>query len=142
MAVVPTCNFHKQLSTKIKLRSFLNCGNPMSFYCITQRGTPPTEVVDRKNNHPHILMFIDGDEDIPCQFFIAVEQEITMECKDFVSALYYLISTHYVFNIAYNLTVKDVMHFIQSKFAKFEDKNFKKSAVYLSVESGIECYLD
>ena len=33
-------------------------------------GTPLTEVVDKKNNHPHILRFENGDEDIPPQYFI------------------------------------------------------------------------
>ena len=115
----------------------------MYFCCyVIQRGTPLTEVVDKTNNHPHILRFVDSDEDIPPQYFIVVEQDVVMESTNFTSALYHLISTHYIFNISYNVTVKDVLFFIQRKVANFDDKSFKKSAVYLSVESGIECYLD
>ena len=101
-----------------------------------------TEVVDKKNNHPHILRFENRDKDIPPQYFIVIEQDVIMECRNFTSALYYLISTHDIFNSSYNVTVKVVLFFIQRKIANFDDKSFKKSPVYLSVEFGIECYLD
>ena len=104
-------------------------------------GTPLTDVVDKNNNHTHILRFENSDEDIPPQYFIVIEQDVVMECRNFTSALYYVISTH-IFNISYNVTVKVVLFFIQRKIANFIDKSFKKSPVYLSVKSGIECYLD
>ena len=88
------------------------------------------------------MRFKNGDEDIPPQYFIVYEQDVVMECRNFTSALYYLISTHHIFNISYNVTVKVVLFYIQRKIANFNDKSFKKSPVYLSVESGIECYLD
>ena len=65
-----------------------------------------------------------------------------MEANSFVSAIYYLFVTHYIFNISYNIKLKDVMFFIQEKIFKIEDSTFKKSAIYSTTSSAIECYLD
>ena len=96
----------------------------ISIVNIIQHGIPLTKDVDKKNNHPHILRFVDGDEVIPPQYVIAGEQDVVMEYRNFTSALYHLISTtHYIFNISYNVTVKNVLFFIQRKFASFDDKS-------------------
>ena len=62
-----------------------------------QRGTPPQEVID---NHPHILRFVDADNEILPHYFISIEQQLHMEANSFVSAIYYLFVTHYIFNIS------------------------------------------
>ena len=83
----------------------------------------------------------DADEDIDPQYFIAVEQQILMECKDIVNALFHLVSTHYVFNMSYHTRVQDVFYFIQEKVLSIQDVTIKKSSMYLSITSAIECYV-
>ena len=50
-----------------------------------QRGTPAGEAVDVHNNQPHIVRFMDAAGDIPPTHFIAIEQELVLECR---SSLY------------------------------------------------------
>ena len=91
-----------------------------------QLETPPQEVID---NHPHILRFVDADNEILPPCFISIEQQLHMEANSYVSAIYYLFVTHYIFNMSYNTTLKDVMFFIQEKIFKILESTFKKSAV-------------
>ena len=58
-----------------------------SRFFFTQRGTPVAEASD-KNNHPHIVLNADLDDesDVCGQFLIAVEQNLMLECSDVVAA--------------------------------------------------------
>ncbi len=67
-------------------------------YCASslQRGTPGSKAVDQNNNHPHIVCFVG---DVAVQYFVAIEQELLIECKSMTNALYTMLATHFVFNI-------------------------------------------
>ena len=119
-------------------------------YCVCnvmlmQRSTPTNEAIDQKNNQPHIVMLSD-DDDITPSFYIAVEQELVVECADLLKALFMLLAVHYVFDISYNERVKDFFLFLQEKVMNISDEAYssersgKKSACYLSTTSAIECY--
>lgn len=66
--------------------------------CKVPKGTPPNEAIDASNNHPHIILFSDPDDDV-VQFFLAVEQTLLYECPSLADSLFMLIAVHYVFNI-------------------------------------------
>ena len=100
------------------------------------------EAIDSSNNHPHIVKFIDPTTDMPPQFFIAVEQQLLLECKSLEKAVYVMVASHYVFNIEYHHRVKDVFIFLQEKILGFVDDTVKKSSIYLSVSSAIDLYLE
>lgn len=55
-----------------------------------QRGTTPTEAVDKTNNQPHIVCFQDDEEELAGQYFISVEQTLMMESSNLVAALFFL----------------------------------------------------
>ena len=107
-----------------------------------QRGTPAHEAIDGSNNHPHIVKFIDATGDLSPQFFVAVEQQLLLECKSLERAIFLMVATHYVFNIEYNLKVKDVFLFLEEKILGFLDTSVKKSSIYLSVSSSIDLYVE
>ena len=54
-----------------------------------QRGTPVEEAIDTTNSYPHIVRFVDAAGDILPSHFIAVEQELVMECRSIDSALFF-----------------------------------------------------
>ena len=76
-----------------------------------QRGTPVEEAIDTNNSYPHIVRFVDAAGDILPSHFIAVEQELVMECRSIDSALFLLIAAHFVFNMEYHPKVKDFFFF-------------------------------
>ena len=97
-------------------------------YCVCnvvlmQRSTPTNEAIDRKNNQPHIVMLSD-DDDITPSVYIAVEQELVVECADLLKALFMLLAVHYVFDISYNERVKDFFLFLQEKVMNISDEAY------------------
>ena len=53
-----------------------------------------------------------------------------------------MLASHYVFNIEYNSKVKEVFLFLEEKVFGFSNTSAKKSAIYLSVNSSIDLYLE
>ena len=80
--------------------------------------------------------------DVNTQYFLAIEQELLIECKCMSNAIFTMLAVHFVFNIEYNHQVKDVLYFLQDKVLGFPDPGFKKSSVYMSISSAIDLYLD
>ncbi len=70
-----------------------------------QRGTRPGEALDQGNNQPHLVRFVG---DLSEQVFVAIEQELVLECKTFTNAIFTMLAVHFVFNLEYNHNVKDV----------------------------------
>ena len=93
------------------------------------------------NNYPHMISISDPDGDLPNQIFVAVERRIVQQCKDLVTGMYVMLSNHFIFNLEYNPKVKDVLLFLQEKLLQHNGAQFKKSAMYSSVVSGIDCCL-
>ena len=77
---------------------------------------------------------------MPAQYFVAIEQEFVMKCRDMESAIFTMLATHFVFNLEYNHQVKNVLYFLQEKVLSFPDPNFKKTSIYISISSGIDLY--
>ena len=88
------------------------------------------------------MKFVDATNDLPPQYFIAVEQQVLLECKSLERAIFVMVGSHYVFNIEYHSKVKDVFYFLQEKVLGFTETSFKKSSIYLSVSSLIDMYLE
>lgn len=105
-----------------------------------QRGTPPREAIDPTNNQPHIVRFIDSVENLPPLYFVAIEQQLVIECRDIDCAIFTLLAVHFVFNMEYNQKVKDIMYFLQEKVLGYVDPCFKKSSMYMNVSSAIDLY--
>ena len=107
-----------------------------------QRGTSPAQVIDKSNNCPHILRFVTPPgADLQDTYFIAVEQKILMECRCAAKALYCLLAAHYVFDISYISSAKDVLFFLQEKVTGISDPGLKRSAIYSNISAAIECFL-
>ena len=87
------------------------------------------------------MKFVDATGDISPQFFIAIEQQLLLECKSLERAIFIMLAAHYVFNIEYNPKVKDVFLFLEEKVFGFSI-SVKKSAIYLSASSSIDLYLE
>ena len=84
---------------------------------------------------------MDASGDIPPSYFIAVEQDLLMECRNIQSALFLMLATYYVFNIEYCTNVKDVLYYIQERVLCFPDHSIKHSSVYRNISAAIELYL-
>ena len=106
-----------------------------------QCGTPAEEAVDRFNNQPHIVRFVEASGDILPNHFIAIEQELILQCRSIDSALHLMIAAHFIFNMEYNPKVKDVLYFFQEKILGFTDPTVKQSSMYRNISSAIDLYL-
>jgi hypothetical protein len=53
-----------------------------------------------------------GDDDVTGQYFISIEQTTMMESSNPVTAMFNLLVSHYVFNLAYHPKAKDMLTFI------------------------------
>ena len=87
-------------------------------HCIlphTQRGTPAEEAVDAHNNQPHIVRFVDSVGDIPPSHFIAIEQELLLECRSLDRALFLTVASHFSFQYGILSQSKDVLFYLQEK---------------------------
>ena len=124
---------------------FYHCGYVhlmLHFYLILfQRGTPTQEAVDSQNNHPHIVRFLDASGDIPPSHFIAVEQDLLLECRNMRSSVFMMLAAYYIFNIEYCSEVKDVLYYIQDRVLGVPDPSKKQSSVYRNVSAAIDLYL-
>ena len=97
--------------------------------------------MDKTNNCPHILSFIDSDSDIQAQYFVAIEQQTLIECRSIHSAIFTLLAVHFVFNLEYNPRVKDVLHFLHQDVMGFSNSTYRKSAIFSSFCAAVQCYL-
>ena len=84
---------------------------------------------------------MDAAGDIPPTHFIAIEQELVLECRSIDSALFMMLATHYVFNMEYHPNVRDVLYYFQDKVLGFSDPLLKKSSIYMNVSSAIDLYI-
>ena len=52
------------------------------------------------------------------QYFISIEQKLSMESTDLATAIFNLLGCHYIFNLSYLTKLTDMMRFIQEKVAQ------------------------
>ena len=78
-----------------------------------QEETTLTEVPDKWNNQPHIVVFCDEeyDKDLLGQYFIAVEQVLVLESSNIVASLFHCP----LYNVQYHTTAKELFMFLQQK---------------------------
>ena len=95
------------------------------FFLTTQAGTPPSEAPDKQYNQLHIVV-IGDDDDEKKQYFIAAEQSLILESSNLVCAMYFLLATHYIFNMDYSPKARDVLTFVQEKIASIPSKSGRK----------------
>lgn len=92
---------------------------------------------DHGNTQPHLVAIVHDDYN---QYYVAVERNLCMECTDIPSALFFLIATHYIFNLSYHTKVHEVLRFIQEKILNIQSDGRNKSSkspVAVSHISGI-----
>ena len=94
----------------------------------TQRGTPPSEVVDKKTNQPHHLRFL--DDVLPTQYLV-VEQSVHVETTSILKGIFIVFALHYVYDL-YHRRLSDFYLLYEDKLLSIE-LSFKKSACYSSV---------
>lgn len=111
---------------------------------VLQRGTPPREAAEKENNQPHIVMFRDEEEDATMnQYFVCVEQQLMMETTNIVSAVFFCLAAHYIFNLTYHRKSGDVWLFVQEKIFHLPSKaSVKRNASSVSHFSGIQRVYD
>lgn len=92
---------------------------------IVQNDTPPSQAVEASNSQPHLVVFRHEEYD---QYFVAVEQQLCMECTDLSMALFLLLAAHYIFNLSYHTKTTELMKFLQEKVAGIDSatKSVKK----------------
>lgn len=74
------------------------------------------------------------------QYYITVEKALCMECTDMATALFFLIASHYIFNLSYHPKVYEVLRFVQEKIVNIpsdERSKVSKSPVASSHINGI-----
>ena len=104
---------------------------------LSQRGTPPSEAPERNNSQPHIVLFIDDDEDLQ-QYFISVEQELMLETSNLIAAVFYCVAAHYIYNLSYHKKAGDFWIFAQEKMLQLPSKaGIKRSPSSVTHFSGI-----
>ena len=89
------------------------------------------------NSHPFIVRLYDGDETITPVYSVMVE-EVTIKCRDFLTALYNVFAVHYIFNISYQAKLNDLFLFLQEVIFKIPEETAKKSANFLNFRTAIE----
>ncbi len=103
-----------------------------------QRGTPPSELVCRFTNQPHLVKLV--DEDLPSQYYIAVEQSIQLEVASVMKGVLLLLSLHYVYDIKYNERIKDLYKYFECKLLNMTSSS-KDTANFSSITNAIESYI-
>ena len=112
------------------------------FAFFLQSGTAPSDCVDNSNNLPHIVKLCIVDQELPPQYFIALEQELIIECRpSLCEAVYLLLAVHYVFNVVYHPRAVYFFNFFEEKILKVQTSK-KFNANYESSITGIETFLD
>lgn len=78
--------------------------------------------MDKENNQPYIVVIV---KDEYSQYFIAIEQIMMLECHNFMTALFLLLASHYVFNLSYHCKAKDFL-FLQERVAGINSATTEK----------------
>ena len=92
-------------------------------------------------NHPHIIRYINADDEVPSNYIVIIEKRALLQCSSLLAAVFILFAVHYVFNIEYCPKVKDFYLFFQNKLFDIKEAT-SFSASYINVTSSIECYLE
>ena len=81
------------------------------------------------NSHPFIVRLYDGDEIITPVYSVMVE-EVTIKCRDLLTALYSVFTVHYMFNISYQAKLNDLFLFLQEVFSRYLKKQLKSQPTF------------
>ena len=87
-------------------------------------------------NSPRIAMF-KNEAGSNSQFFITCEQITLCQVQNFRSALFYMFSCYYIFNLEYPKPAQNVFFFLQDYILSFPD-SLKRPSTYLAVVSDIK----
>ena len=71
------------------------------------------------------------------QYFIAIEQKLLLESTSLITALFNLVASHYVFNLAYHPRAHDLLAFLQEKVMGIAGDGRRKKPSSSSHVSGI-----
>ena len=77
-------------------------------YCRT------TDIPDPDNSQPHIAVVRHDDYN---QYYVAVKRKLLTESTNVATAVFFLLATHYIFNLSYHPKVTEILRFIQEKVA-------------------------
>ena len=102
-----------------------------------QNSTSEDQFLDGGSTHPYIVRKFDGDETIPASYSIFVEEEETIKCPDFTSALFVAFSLHYVLNLTYHPKLYDLFLFFQEVIFQIPRDTQKKSAALSNFTAAI-----
>ena len=79
----------------------------------------------------------DSSDDLAAQFFIAIEQQLMMETSNIFAAVFYLMASHYIFNLSYHNKINYVLLFLQEKVLDLPSSTVKRTPTALTHFSGI-----
>ena len=94
------------------------------------------EYLDDSNNFPYIVRMYDGDSEVAATYAVIVERDTLTKCRDLTTALYVTFSAHYIFDISYQIRVKELFRFFQEVVMEIVDSE-KKSAAYSNFCSAV-----
>lgn len=101
-----------------------------------QNSTSMNEYLDDSNSFPYIIRMYDGDSEVAVTYAVIVEQDTLTKCHDLTTAIYVTFSAHYIFNIPYQIRVKELFRFFQEVVMETVDSE-KKSAVFSNFCSAV-----
>lgn len=78
-----------------------------------------------KGNSQPQLVIIEGE--YGDQYFVCIEEQLLLESRDLATAIFLVLASYYVFNLAYHPKTEDLFGFIQEKMAKIPSAGRKKS---------------
>ena len=81
----------------------------------------PVEECYLDMNQPHIIRYIDADDQVFSNYIIVIEKQILLQSSSLLAALFVLFAVHYVFNMEYYPKVKDFYLFLQNNLFNIKD---------------------
>ena len=92
-------------------------------------------------NHPHVIRYVDADDEVNTNYIIAIEKKAMLQCSSLLTAIFLLFAVHYVFNLEYYSKVKDFYLFLQNKLFNIKEAT-SFSTNYVNVTCSLECYVE
>ena len=83
------------------------------------------EYLDDSNSIPYIVRMYDGDSEVAATYAVIVEQDTLTKCRDLSTALHVRFSAHYIFDISYQIQVKELFRYFQEVVTEIGDSEKK-----------------
>lgn len=77
----------------------------------------------------------DSEDSTSNEYFIMIEQDLLLKTARFDEALFLLLAVHYVFDLQYDVKVKEILTFLQEYVSKLKCGKVNLTATYAAVST-------